>query len=69
MLKGYKMFTEKDLDELIKQVDVYYKQVICFRTLSAEKEFMQLTKEEQYKWLEKNYLKKWFLEDVRVERL
>ena len=55
------MFTEKDLDELIKQVDVYYKQVICFRTLSAEKEFMQLTKEEQYKWLEKKLFKKMVL--------
>ena len=55
------MFTEKDLDELIKQTDIYYKQVICFITLSAEKEFMQLTKEEQYKWLEKKLFKKMVL--------
>ena len=33
------MLTEEKLDELIKQIDVYYKQVICFIGTKAEKEF------------------------------
>lgn len=63
MQKGYNMFTEQDLDELIRNIeDKAYRtrQVPVFYS-SAYKDYNALpTDGEKQKWLDDNFLKGWY---------
>lgn len=57
------MFTEHDLDELIRNIEEkeYRRRLVPFFYSNAYKEYSSLqTDEEKEKWLNDNYLKRWY---------